>query len=59
MPWKSGKEFAAAHNKKLTGHSASGAAKMANAILRKGGSEKIAIATANKYGDRLMSKKGK
>ena len=48
MPWASGKEFAAKHNHKLKGAAASKAASMANAMLRSGTPEGIAIATANK-----------
>ncbi len=48
MPWTA-KTFAAKHNKKLKGSAASKAAKQANAILRSGAPEGIAIATANKF----------
>lgn len=47
MPW-SGKTFAARHNKSLAGPGAAKAASIANAILKRGGDEGIAIATANK-----------
>jgi uncharacterized protein YdaT len=47
MPW-SGKSFASHHNHSLSGAAASKAASMANAILRSGASEGVAIATANK-----------
>src|ERR1700693_5391395 len=47
MPW-SGQSFASRHNKSLSGAGAAKAASMANAILRRGGDEGIAIATANK-----------
>jgi hypothetical protein len=52
MPW-SGKSFAGRHNKSLSGAGAAKAASMANAILRRGGDEGMAIATANKGNDHL------
>lgn len=57
MPWNSGKEFASRHNKKLKGAAATKAMKIANAILRSGGSEGVAIATANKYGNKEAKKR--
>jgi hypothetical protein len=51
MPW-SGKEFASRHNHKLKGAAADKAAKQANAILRSGAPEGIAIATANKHAEK-------
>ena len=51
MPW-TGKEFASKHNKKLKGARAAKAASIASAIVRGGGDEGIAIATANKYANR-------
>jgi len=51
MPW-TGKSFAAKHNKKLKGARATKAAEIASAIVRQGGDEGIAIATANKYANR-------
>lgn len=47
MPW-SGKSFRAKHNKKLSPAQANKAARQANAMLRSGVDEGIAIATANK-----------
>jgi uncharacterized protein YdaT len=47
MPWTA-KQFASKHNHKLKGKTASKAASMANAMLRSGVPEGIAIATANK-----------
>jgi uncharacterized protein YdaT len=47
MPW-TGKSFAAKHNHSLRGKAASKAASIASAIVRGGGDEGIAIATANK-----------
>jgi uncharacterized protein YdaT len=47
MPW-TGPQFANRHNKSLKGGAAEKAAAQANAILRSGASEGIAIATANK-----------
>lgn len=58
MPW-TGKEFATKHNHKLKGAAASKAADQANAILRSGASERIAIATANKYAGRAKGAKKK
>ena len=46
MPW-SGKEYAKKHNKKLSGSAANKAAKVANALLKKGKSEGSAIRIAN------------
>lgn len=48
MPW-TGKEFKARHASNLSSAQAKGAAKQANAILRSGGSEGVAIATAIKH----------
>ena len=47
MPW-TGKSFAAKHNKGLSGPAANKAASIASAIVRGGGDEGVAIATANK-----------
>ena len=58
MPWKSGKAFAEAHNKKLTGEAADKAAEIANAMLKKGADEGVAIATANKKGNAMMKRRG-
>ncbi len=57
MPWPTGKGFAGKHNKKLKGGAADTAARQATAMVNKGVPEGIAIATANKTGDRLMRKK--
>jgi uncharacterized protein YdaT len=54
MPW-SGAEFASRHNHKLKGATADKAARQANAMLRAGVSEGVAIAAANK---RAASKSG-
>lgn len=56
MPW-TGKSFATRHNKKLSGASASKAAEQANAMLKAGVPEGIAIATANKHADKMRRKK--
>lgn len=48
MPW-SGKSFAKRHNKKLKGAAAKKAAAQANAMLRAGVPEGVAIATASKH----------
>ena len=53
MPWTAG-EFASRHNHKLSGAPAAKAASMANAIMRSGAPEGIAIATANKHADKMM-----
>lgn len=55
MPWTAG-EFASRHNHSLNKAGASHASRMANAILRSGGSERVAIATANKYANRHAGK---
>jgi uncharacterized protein YdaT len=47
MPW-TGKSFASRYNKSLSGAAAMKAAEQANAILRSGAPEGVAIATANK-----------
>jgi uncharacterized protein YdaT len=56
MPWNA-KSFAAKHNKKLHGEAASKAAAQATAMVKSGVPEGIAIATANKTGDRIARKK--
>lgn len=56
MPW-TGKEFASRHNKKLKGAAATKASQIANAILRSGGSEGVAIATASKYANKMQAQK--
>lgn len=48
MPWTPG-QFASRHNKSLSPAQARKASAQANAILRSGGSEGVAIATANKH----------
>jgi len=53
MPW-TGKDFASKHNKKLSGAAATKAADMANAMVRSGVDEGVAIATANKHGNRMQ-----
>jgi uncharacterized protein YdaT len=57
MPWPTGKGFAEKHNKKLKGAAAQKAADQATAMVREGVPEGIAIATANKTGNRMMHKK--
>lgn len=57
MPWATGKAFASKHNKKLKGAAASKAAEMATAMVREGVPEGIAIATANKHGDRMQRRR--
>lgn len=57
MPWKTGKDFAGKHNKKLHGHSADIAKSTANAILKKTGDEGKAIRIANAAGDKALKKK--
>lgn len=53
MPW-TGAEFKSRHNQKLTIEAAEKAARMANAMLKRGVSEAEAIRTANKHGDQVM-----
>jgi uncharacterized protein YdaT len=53
MPWTPD-EFASRHNKKLKGHAAKKASEMANAMIKEGVPENVAIATANKHGNKLM-----
>lgn len=55
MPWSAG-EFASRHNHGLNKAGAAKASSMANAILRSGGSDRVAIATANKYANRHAGK---
>jgi uncharacterized protein YdaT len=59
MPW-TGKQFAAKHNKGLAGQGAKKAASIASAIVRGGGDEGVAIATANKYAKKhkMLRKRG-
>lgn len=52
MPWTP-EEFAARHNKKLSGASAKKASEQANAMLKEGVPEGIAIATANKHANKM------
>jgi uncharacterized protein YdaT len=53
MPWDA-RSFAKKHNRKLKGPAAKKAAAQATAMVRGGTPEGIAIATANKTGDRMM-----
>ena len=55
MPWSPG-AFASRHNHSLNAAGASKASRMANAILRSGASERVAIATANKYANKHAAK---
>lgn len=57
MPWDA-KSFEQKHNHKLKGASASKAASQASAMVRSGVPENVAIATANKTGDRMMHHSG-
>lgn len=52
MPW-SPQEFRSRHNKRLSLAEAVKASSMANAIMREGGDEGVAIATANKRARRM------
>ncbi len=54
MPWRSGADFASRHNKKLHGEAATVAKNQAEAMIAKGVPEGVAIATANKTGDRRL-----
>jgi uncharacterized protein YdaT len=56
VPW-SAKTFSQRHNKKLHGEAASKAAEQATAMVKAGVPEGIAIATANKTGDRIKKAK--
>lgn len=56
MPW-TGKSFRSKHNHKLSSAQANKAAKQANAMLRSGVPEGVAIATANKHAERKPSLK--
>lgn len=58
MPWPTGQSFAGKHNKKLHGEAANKAAAQATAMVKAGVPEGIAIATANKTGDRISKRKG-
>ncbi len=58
MPW-SAKSFASRHNKKLHGEAATKAAAQATAMVGSGVPEGIAIATANKTGNRIQAKHAK
>ena len=53
MPWDA-KSFAEKHNQKLKGAAATKAAEMANAMVKSGTPEGIAIATANKHGNAMQ-----
>jgi len=55
MPW-TGKEFAVRHNHSLSREEATSAARQANAMLRSGVDEGIAIATANKRINKLRKR---
>ena len=57
MPWTP-KTFAKKHNKKLHGAAAKKAAEQATAMVKSGVPEGIAIATANKTGNRMQHRKG-
>lgn len=54
MPWVRGRDFARRHNRKLTGAAATKAKDVANAMIRRGVDEGVAIATANKVGNRMQ-----
>jgi uncharacterized protein YdaT len=55
MPYTA-QSFAQKHNKKLKGAAASKAAEMATAMEKAGTDPGIAIATANKHGNKMMSR---
>lgn len=55
MPWTP-QSFRSKHNKSLTPAQSRKAAKIANNILKRGGSEREAIATANKLARRKPKK---
>lgn len=56
MPWRSPSDFAARHNKKLRGAAAGKARDQATAMIRRGVPEGMAIATANRTGNRMMAR---
>jgi uncharacterized protein YdaT len=58
MPW-TGESYRRRHNKKLSSGEADKAAKQANAILRSGGDEGVAIATANKHANQVRNSRKK
>lgn len=58
MPWKTGRSFASAHNRKLKGAAAGKAARVATAMVNRGLPEGEAIATANKIGNAAMRNEG-
>lgn len=53
MPF-TGEGFAKRHNSKLSGAAAVKASDIANAMIRSGVDEGVAIATANKHGNRMQ-----
>lgn len=53
MPWTE-QQFRERHNKKLHGPAAKKAAEMATAMVKSGVPDGIAIATANKKGNKMM-----
>lgn len=55
MPW-SGQSFAAKHNHSLSKAGGAKASSIANAMLRSGADEGVAIATANKYANKHAGK---
>lgn len=57
MPW-TGESFREKHNKKLSPAVAEKAASMANAMIKEGTDEGIAIATANKRANAMMKQRG-
>ena len=57
MPWPTGSAFAEKHNKKLKGEAATKARDQAQAMIAEGVPEGIAIATANKTGNKIQAKK--
>lgn len=58
MPWTA-KSYRERHNKKLSPEKAKKAAEMANAMVREGVDEGVAIATANKHASRAQRRYGK
>lgn len=59
MPWSTGKGFAEKHNRKLYGKAAQKSADMATAMVKEGVPEGIAIATANKHGNKMQGERTK
>jgi uncharacterized protein YdaT len=58
VPWDA-ESYRRKHNHKLKGEAAKKAAEQATAMVKAGVPEGVAIATANKTGDRILRRYGK